>query len=127
MKVACNPFSQHGSDTKPVRFDLKLVDPKGHWVSTELECETDMVVGTNGGYAGTPMGDQDPVTAVEESLKGLEPDDVVEVGGYPEADAPTVRVVRDEKVIGVYGFVEAEDRGLVRGGSSVCASAGLRG
>jgi hypothetical protein len=37
MKVACYPHSQHKSDRKPVKYDLELVDPKGHWISTELE------------------------------------------------------------------------------------------
>jgi hypothetical protein len=128
MKVACYPYSRHERDAKPVRYDLELVDPQGHWISTELECETDMVAGSTGDYAIPLKGQgQDPVAIVVESVKGLQPDDVVKIAGYPEADAPTVRVVRGEKVIGVYGFLETEDGGLVRGGSHVCASAGLRG
>ena len=114
MKVACYPYSQHEGDTKPVRYDLRLVDPEGQWVSTELECESDMVAGTTGDYASPlKIGQgEDPVAIVGESVKGLQPEDVVETAGYPEADVPTVRVVRDGKVIGTYGFLEAGDGGL---------------
>jgi hypothetical protein len=126
-KVACFPFSRHESDAKPVKYDLELVDPKSHWISTELECETDMVAESTGDYA-SPLKDrgQDPVAVVEESVKGLQPDDVVEIAGYPEAYAPTVRVVRGEKVIGAYEFLKAGDGGLRIEGTTSCASAGLR-
>ena len=128
MNVACYPYSQHEGDTKPVRYDLRLVDPEGHWVSTELECESDMVVESTADYASPlKIGQgQDPSAIVEESVKGLQPDDVVETAGYPEADVPTVRVVRDGKVIGAYGFLEAGDGGLVIEETASCASASLR-
>lgn len=127
LRVACYPYSQHDGDAKPVKYDLELVDPKGHWVSTELQCETDMVAGSTGDYAlplNTGHG-QDPLAVVKEGVKGLQPDDVVEIAGYPEADVPTVRVVRDGKVIGAYGFLRAEDGGLLIEGSASCASAEL--
>ena len=128
IKVACYPYSRHESDDKPVRYDLELVDPHGHWVSTELECETDMVAGSTRDYA-IPLNKgqgQDPVAIVVESVKGLQPDDKVEVAGFPEAEVPTVRVVRDDRVIGTYGFLEAEDGGLLIEGTTSCDSAGLR-
>ena len=127
VKVACYPYSQHEGDTKPVRYDLELVDPEEHWISTELECDTDMVAGSTGDYASpTTGGGHDPVAVVEESVKGLEPDDVVEVAGYPEAEVPTVRVVRTDKVVGVYGLLKTEDGGLLIEGTASCDSAGLR-
>jgi hypothetical protein len=124
MKVACNPFSQHKGSKKPVKYDLELVDPEDHWSSTELECETDAVVVTTS-YAPEPIGDEDPAGAVEEMVKGLKPDDVVEPAGYLQADVPTVRIVRDSKVIGVIGFAETDD-GLGIEGTSTCDSARLR-
>lgn len=127
MKVACYPYSQHEGDAKPVKYDLELVDPKGHWASTELQCETNLVEGSTLDYA-TPLPkgrSNDPVTVVEESVKGLHPGDVIETAGYPEAELPDVRVVRKEKVIAVYSLLEAEDGGLVLEGGSSCASAGL--
>ena len=125
MKVACNPFSKHGGSKKPVKYDLQLVDPEDHWVSTELECETDAVVVTTS-YTPEPIGDEDPAGAVEEMVKGLKNDDVVEAAGYLQADVPTVRIVRDSKVVGVIGFAETEG-GLGIEGTSTCDSARLRG
>jgi hypothetical protein len=125
MKVACNPFSRHKSEAKPVKYDLRLVDPEGHWVSTELECESDSVVATTS-YAPLSIGDEDPAEAVQEMVKGLKPDDVVELGGYLQADVPAVRIVRGSKVVGVIGLVETDD-GLGIEGTSSCDSAGLRG
>jgi hypothetical protein len=124
MKVACNPFSQHGGDKKPVKYDLELVDPEDLWVSSELECETDAVVGTTP-YALEPIGDGDPAEAVAKMVKGLKPVDVVELAGYVEADVPDVRIVRDSKTVGSIGLVEI-DAGLAIEGVHLCASAGLR-
>ena len=124
LKVACNPFSQHRGSKKPVKYDLELVDPEDHWVSTELECETDEVVTTTS-YAPEPIGDGDPAVAVGEIVKGLRPDDVVEPAGYLQAPVPAVRIVRDSKVVGVIGLAETED-GLGIEGTSTCASARLR-
>jgi len=124
MKVACNPLSQRGGNKKPVKYDLELVDPEGHWVSTELECKTDNIVGTTF-YAPMSIGNRDPAEAVKEMVKGLKPDDVVEPAGYLQADVPAVRIVRDSKVVGVIGFAETDD-GFGIDGTSTCASAGLR-
>jgi hypothetical protein len=128
MRVACYPYSQHENDAKPVRYDLELVDPKGHWVFTELECEPDsMVQSTISDYA--PLGEglsKDPVQLVHDGVKGLETDDLVELAGYPEAEIPTVRVVRDGRVIATFGFIQADDGGLAIETSELCASEGLR-
>jgi hypothetical protein len=123
MKVACNPFGKHGG-SKPVRYDLELVDPENYWLSTELECETDAVVASTS-YAPEPIGDGDPAVAVVEVVKGLKPDDVVELAGYLLADVPAVRIVRDSKVVGVVGFAETDD-GLGIEATSTCDSARLR-
>jgi len=123
MKVACNPFGKHGG-SKPVRYDLELVDPENHWISTELECETDAVVASTS-YAPEPIGDGDPAEAVVEVVKGLKPDDVVELAGYLQADVPAVRIVRDSKVVGVVGFAETDD-GIGIEATSTCDSARLR-
>lgn len=129
MKVACYPYSQHESDTKPVRFDLELVDPEGHWISTETECEPGSMGESTIGDFAYPLDEglsNDPVELVREGIKGLGSDDVVEVAGYPEAEVPTVRVLRDRKVIGVFGFLKADDGGLAIESSDICASEGLR-
>lgn len=128
MRVACYPYSQHESHAKPVRYDLELVDPEGHWVSTETQCKPgSMEQSTISDFVDLGDGlSKDPVELVQDEVKGLEPDDVVEVAGYPKADVPTVRVLRDRKVIGVFGFLKADDGGLTIETSDVCASEGLR-
>ena len=69
---------------------------------------------------------RDPVQVVKENVRGLDADDVVEVAGYPEAEVPTVRVVRAERVIATFGFIQADDGGLAMDTSALCASEGLR-
>ncbi len=128
-RVACYPFSQHEGDAKPVKNDLELVDPQGHWVSTELECEPDSMRQSVVSDYFQPLGDglrKDPVQLVHYGVKGLETDDVVELAGYPEAEIPTVRVLRDERVIATFGFIQADDGGLAIETSELCASEGLR-
>ena len=129
LRVACYPDSQHSSDAKPVRYDLELVDPKGHWISTELECEPNSMVQSTISDFARPLGDgmsKDPLELVREGVKGLEADDAVELAGYPEAEMPTVRVVRDDRVIATFGFIRADDGGLAIETSELCATEGLR-
>jgi hypothetical protein len=129
MRVACYPYSQHESDAEPVKYDLELVDPEGHWISTELECEPGSMGQSTISDFAYPLGQgmsKDPLELVHEGVKGLETDDVVELAGYPEAEIPTVRVVRDERVIATFGFIQADDGGLAIETSDLCASEGLR-
>ena len=128
-RVACHPHSQHESDAKPVKYGLELADPESHWISTELECEPDSMRQSVQSDYFQPLGDglsKDPVQLVHDGVKGLETDDEVEVAGYPEAEIPTARVVRDERVIATFGFIQADDGGLAIETSYLCASEGLR-
>ncbi|MGH2698004.1 MAG: hypothetical protein ACRDJL_02230 [Actinomycetota bacterium] len=128
MRVACDPHSRHESDKKPVRYDLELVDPQNHWITTELECDPGtMIQSTISDFEELGEGlAEDPVALVEESVQGLRADDVVELAGYPKADTPSVRIVRAGQVIGVFGFLEADDEGLELETSNLCGSEGLR-
>jgi hypothetical protein len=126
-RVACYPHSRHEKDAKPVRYELQLIDPQNHWVPLELECDTNLVEGTTLDYATPlPPGEsRDPVEVTRQTVKGIQPDDRVEIAGYPEADDAKVSVVRDDTVIGVFSFLESEDGGLAIEGGESCASAGL--
>jgi hypothetical protein len=129
MRVACYPYSQHESDAKPVRYELELVDPKDHWISTELECESDSLMQSTISDFAHPLDQgmsNNPLELVREGVRGLEADDVVELAGYPEAEIPTVRVVRDGRVIATFGFIQADDGGLAIETGDLCASDGLR-
>jgi hypothetical protein len=127
MRVACYPDSQHEKDAKPVRYDLELTDPQDHWIPTELECGSSELQSVISDFSELGKGlPRDPVTLVEEQVKGLRADDVVELAGYPEARVPTVRVVREDSVIAVFGFHRADDGGLAIETGDLCGSEGLR-
>ena len=74
---------------------LQVVDPEGLWVSTELPCGeqfssvADYIQGAEGETS-------DPLEAARKAVEGygLEPDDVFEPAGYPEAEVPKIRLVR---------------------------------
>jgi hypothetical protein len=127
MRVACYPFSQHEVKAKPVRYDLELTDPKDHWIPTELECGSGEIQSVISDLAELEESlPRNPVALVEEQVKGLRADDVVELAGYPEARVPTVRVVRGDDVIAVFGFHPADDGGLAIESGDSCGAAALR-
>jgi hypothetical protein len=92
---------------------LPVIDPRGLWVSPELECLTGGVAGSSGGsYGSPPKGDpRDPVEIGRdffETIAGpLGPDDVVERAGYPNTEIRQVRLVRDGLVVAVAEYVDA--------------------
>jgi hypothetical protein len=85
---------------------LEVVDEDGVWVSTRLDCEEqfsavlDYVMGAEGESA-------DPLDAARKGLEGyrIEPDDVFELAGYPEAESINVRLVRDGESLAVVHLV----------------------
>jgi hypothetical protein len=100
--------------------ELEVVDPDGIYVSTELECGSKQRVGWINDFIMGATGDPDPVASARERLQGLEPDDLVEAAGYPEAQTPQVRVVRDGKVVAVVDFLDDGQGGWLLGGGEAC-------
>lgn len=88
---------------------LEIVDGDGSYVPTELECPGGGVAGGGPAYGGDlPEGEKGDLTAVaRRSLsESLQPDDEVEVAGYPKArERRSVRVVRDGAVVAVLDFL----------------------
>jgi hypothetical protein len=80
---------------------FEIVDPDGHYISPELECEGGSAYGSGSAYPAGTTGDRGtPIEVAEARLTGLEPDDVVEIAGYPDASLPVLRIVRDGRVVG---------------------------
>jgi hypothetical protein len=86
---------------------IEIVDPDGIWVSTQLSCPqqfssvADYIQGAQGETS-------DPLEAARKALEGygLEPDDVFEPAGYPEAEVPKVRLVRDGEPLAVVDLLD---------------------
>lgn len=92
---------------------LEILDPKGLWVPPEVDCGPlgGVSVG-HGDYIEGVKGDpRDPVLIAAERFAPLEPGDEVQRAGYPEADNPLVRVVRDGQVTDVVEYIR-DDAGV---------------
>jgi len=100
---------------------VEIVDPDGVWVSSELDCESASTA-TFDWIAGAPGRKGDPAEIVRaESEARLEPGDVVELAGYPEArDAPVVRIVRDGRTIAAVTLLQSDDGGWLISTTSNC-------
>jgi hypothetical protein len=93
--------------TDPGRGEpLEVVDEDAVWVSTTLDCGEqfsavlDYVMGAEGESA-------DPLEAARKGLEGfrVEPDDALELAGYPEAETIRVRLVRAGESLAVVHLV----------------------
>jgi hypothetical protein len=124
--LSCWPFSEHGSGDEPPGTSLDIVDPAGLYVPRELECSGEsMGGGPDLGEAPAENGPP-PLHAARRSIRGLRPDDIVRIVGYPEQDDAPVAVIRDGEVIARYGFVRFEDQPWAIAGGVVCAGVGLK-
>jgi hypothetical protein len=103
--IACRSADDLADE--PAATPLEVVDEDGVWVSTTLECPqqfsqiNDYMVGAKGETS-------DPVEAARKGLQGhaLEPDDVFEPAGYPDADVARVRVVRAGETVAVVDLID---------------------
>ena len=67
------------------------------------------------------VGVADPVEDVRGSQEWVEPDDVVEPGGYPEALDRLVRVIRDGEIVAVLEYVRNGPETWMGVGGSACS------
>lgn len=107
---------------EPTGATVEVVDPDGVWVSTALDCDGDVSTSTLDYFAGAPGLQGEPTEVVAASGEvDVAAGDVVELAGYPEdLDAPTVRVVRDGRVVAAVGLMPAEDDGWLVSTVTVC-------
>ena len=129
-KVACWPFSQH-SKKEPPTTPLEIVDPNGFYKSAELHCppgpKSDLIETAIFELDTKKSEHDDPVEAAGDFFDKLEEEDTVEIAGYPEADPPSVRVIRDGYVVANVAFLRADDGGVIIEGKGSCASVDLGG
>lgn len=77
---------------------LEVVDEDAVWISTTLDC-TEGFSGTSD-YTPDARGDANPLTAARAGLESyMQPGDIVEPAGYPEAEAPAYRLLRGSDVL----------------------------
>lgn len=91
LTVGCDDPATEPTPGEPI----EIVDPEGIWIPTELPCaeQFSQVVDYIQGAQGETS---DPLEAARQAVEsyGLEPDDVFEPVGYPEAEIPKVALVR---------------------------------
>lgn len=86
---------------------ITVVDPSGLYVPAELECANGQQYGQGTAYEEGSTGIAgDPVQVARDHVSGLEFDDLVETGGYPQAERPLVRIVRDGAVVATVTFFD---------------------
>jgi hypothetical protein len=110
-EFVCDPTGDFNA-YEATRAEFKIVEGDSGYKSLELECKPGMegrFVGTMASGAGGSKFElvsyRDPVEEAREYFKeGLEEGDVVEAAGYPEDPNPTVRVVRNGRVIATVEF-----------------------
>lgn len=103
---------------------VEIVDPAGYYVSDTLDCPS----ATRGSIdygAGTAGQKGDVLVVARGQIGGLRAGDRVERAGYPRADQPSVRVVRDGKTVAVAGYDPDGAGGWLLSGTSVCDGTGL--
>ena len=104
VAAACNdPANEPTQGGAP----LKIVDEDGIWVSTQLACAQQFSQALD--YIQGARGEtSDPLEAARTAAEdfALEPDDVFERAGYPEAETARVRLVRGGEPLAVVDLVD---------------------
>jgi hypothetical protein len=119
LTVACTDPAVAAEGGEPI----EVVDPEGIWVSTTLACPeqfsqvSDYIQGAEGETS-------DPLEAARKAIEafGLEPDDVFEPAGYPEAEVPRVRLVRDGEPLAVVDLIDDGEGKWLVGTVTGCSS-----
>lgn len=119
LTVACTDPTLEAEGGEP----LEVTDEDGIWVSTRLGCAEQFSSVID--YAQDAKGETgDPLEAARKALEsyGLEPDDVFERAGYPEAEGTSVRMVRAGESLAVIFLVDDGDGKWLVGGVNGCSS-----
>lgn len=78
---------------------LQVIDPRGLWVTSALECPAG-IVGEVASSRGVDEPSTDPVHVATDALRPfLSPDDLIETAGYPEALPRVMRLLRAGRVV----------------------------
>lgn len=104
---------------------VEVIDPRGvflpYWLVCSLEPEPQgaSVMAWSSRDPALP----DPLAAVRAAAKGLRPSDVLDLGGYPAAAQPIVRLIRGQEVIANFDLVPEGTNWAVY--YSACAGSGI--
>lgn len=106
MSFSCSPPPPEEGQAGVSGFgSFEVVDPAGNYVPADLGCDAGSAYGSGaaqpvdgGGFTGGFAGD--PVQVVRDHVSGLEFDDLVQRAGYVESEAPVIRIVRADAVVG---------------------------
>lgn len=114
------PRNGDGPDLKP----LTVIDPRGFYVSTGMQCGlggmTTRVLDYTAGASGPKGG---AVSLTRRLLhQSLQHRDLIERAGYPKAQRPIVRVVRGGKVVAVVSYLGKANGRWLPDEVSTCSS-----
>jgi hypothetical protein len=95
-------YDGHGHATNEV--DLRVAEGSGRFVPYTLDCKTGTQRLTPAAmkWASPSHAEKDALDAVLSAVRGIRPADVIEVAGYPEAPDPTLRLVRQDRVLAAF-------------------------
>jgi hypothetical protein len=117
--VGCDQPATGSGPSEP----LTIADPEGLWVPTDLPCPEQFSQVTDY-MAGAKGETSDPLEAARTAVEayGLEPDDVFEPAGYPEASSPAVRLVRGGAPLAVVHLFDDGEGKWLAGTVTGCSS-----
>ncbi|MGH2994699.1 MAG: hypothetical protein ACRDON_03540 [Gaiellaceae bacterium] len=120
VSVTCYDAStEDGSDVP--RAPLEIVDEDRIWVPTRLDCDSAFTAQSS--YAEDARGKPDPLGAAHDALdRYREPGDVIEPAGWPRAEQPEYRLVRDGEVLAVVELFDDGAGGWLVNGLTGCSS-----
>jgi hypothetical protein len=110
-KIQCYPTENYDFTVRKYAY-FEVVAGESGYKPTELECRPDAeITGTSAADMGGYTGSHPVAQAREHFSERLKEGDLVEEAGYPQAQSPSVRVVRDGKVVATIhydadGYVE---------------------
>jgi hypothetical protein len=118
--VTCvDPYA--GDPGQAPQASVEAVDVDAVWVSTQLDCA--MGFSGTSDYVPGARGEPDPQVAAEGALGPYgEPGDVIEPAGYPEAESPEYRLVREGEVLAVAELMDDGAGGWLAGTVNGCSS-----
>ena len=107
------------------RSTFEVVDPEELYIPAELLCPAQLSSTVD--YAQGARGPHAPVLDVARSqIHGLQPGDVVEHAGYPQAaGGQAVRVVRQGQVVAVVAYEDDGHGGWLMGGTRTCSGSNV--
>jgi hypothetical protein len=121
VEFSCSAPPEEGQAGVAGLGSFEIVDPGGHYISPEFECEGGSAYGSGSAYPAGTAGDRGtPIEVARARLTGLEPDDAIEIAGYQDSPSPVLRIVRDGTVVGRVTLADDGTGGWLPGSIEGC-------